>query len=137
MDRLALPSGRASFQRRHSMNKNQISRREILELGASATLGAIVSTIEQPSSRATANTLTQPATLSGLAAEYDQYDGLGLAALVVKRQVTALELLNAARQRLEAVNPKINAVAEVFFDKAENQIKSGLPRGPFTGVPFV
>jgi amidase len=119
------------------MNKDKISRRQLLELGAAATVGAIVSTIEQPSGHATANTLTQPAPLSGLATEYDQYDGLGLAALVAKRQVTALELLHAAKQRLEAVNPKINSVAQVFFEKAEAQIKSGLPRGPFTGVPFV
>jgi amidase len=119
------------------MNKNQISRRQLLELGAAATVGAIVSTIEQPSSLASTNASTEAMRLSGLAAEYDQYDGLGLAALVAKRQVTPLELLNAARQRLEAVNPKINAVAQVFFDKAEAQIKQGLPAGPFTGVPFV
>lgn len=77
-----------------------------------------------------------PAPLSGFAAEYDQYDGLGLAALVAKREVTPLELLNAVRQRLEMINPKINAVAQVFFDKAEAQIKQGLPDGPFKGVPF-
>ena len=119
------------------MNKNQISRRQLLELGAAATVGAIVSTIEQPSSLASTNASTEAMRLSGLAAEYDQYDGLGLAALVAKRQVTTLELFNAVRQRLEAVNPKINAVAQVFFDKAEAQIKQGLPAGPFTGVPFV
>lgn len=110
----------------------QISRRQLLELGAAATVGAIVSTIDQPSSEAATGVSS-----SGLAAEYDQYDGLGLASLVARRQVTPIELLNAVRQRLEAINPKINAVAHVFFDKAEAQIKQGLPSGPFTGVPFV
>jgi len=119
------------------MNKDKISRRQLLELGTAATVGAIVSTIEQPSSRATANNAVEPESLSGLAAEYGKYDGLGLAALVAQQEVTPLELLNAAKQRLEAVNPNINAVAQVFFEKAEAQIKSGLPRGPFTGVPFV
>ncbi|HEY3137389.1 MAG TPA: amidase [Blastocatellia bacterium] len=89
-----------------------------------------MNTIEKRPARA------EPVRLSGLAAEYDQYDGLGLAALVAKREVTPLELLNAVRQRLEATNPKINAVAQVFFDKAEAQIKQGLPYGPFKGVPF-
>ncbi|MBI1761028.1 MAG: amidase [Acidobacteria bacterium] len=74
--------------------------------------------------------------LSGLAAEYDKYDALGLAALIAKKQITPLELLNAVRQRLEAVNPKLNAFSQLFFDQAETQIKQGLPPGPFHGVPF-
>jgi Asp-tRNA(Asn)/Glu-tRNA(Gln) amidotransferase A subunit family amidase len=115
----------------------RISRRQLLELGAAATVGAIVNTIDQPSTHATDSTRYESARLSGLAAEYDQYDGLGLAALVDKRQVTPLELLNAVRQRLEAINPKLNAVAHVFFDRAEAQIKEGLPAGTFKGVPFV
>ncbi|HJZ67948.1 MAG TPA: amidase, partial [Blastocatellia bacterium] len=102
----------------------------MIELGTVATVGAIVNTIDKPSAHG------DRARLSGLAAEYDQYDGLGLAALVAKREVTALELLNAVRQRLEAINPKINAVAQIFFDKAETQLKQGLADGPFKGVPF-
>ncbi len=74
--------------------------------------------------------------LSGLAAEYDRYDALGLASLIAKKQITPLELLAAVRQRLEAINPKINAVCHIFFDKAEEQIKRGLPAGPLAGVPF-
>ncbi|HEV8484442.1 MAG TPA: amidase [Blastocatellia bacterium] len=74
--------------------------------------------------------------LSGLAAEYDAYDAVGLASLIAKKQITPLELLAAVRQRLEAINPKINAVCHIFFDKAEEQIKRGLPAGPLSGVPF-
>jgi len=119
------------------MNNNQISRRQLLELGAAAAVGAIVKTIDQPAIHASTDSLNEPPRLSGLAAEYDQYDGLGLAALVAKRQVTPLELLNAVKRRLEAINPKLNATAQVFFGKAEAQIKQGLPDGPFRGVPFV
>ncbi|HMZ22517.1 MAG TPA: amidase [Blastocatellia bacterium] len=71
-----------------------------------------------------------------MAAEYDKYDALGLAELVAKRQVTPLELLDAVRQRVETLNPKLNAFCHLFFDKAEAQIKQGLPAGPFRGVPF-
>jgi Asp-tRNA(Asn)/Glu-tRNA(Gln) amidotransferase A subunit family amidase len=74
--------------------------------------------------------------LSGLAAEYDQYDALGLAELIAKKKITSLELLNAVRQRVEAINPKLNAFCHLFFDKAEAQIKQGLPAGPLRGVPF-
>jgi len=86
------------------MNKDKISRRQLLELGAAATVGAIVSTIEQPSSHATANTFAQPA-LSGLAADYDQYDGLGLAAR--KHFHDALDVHDViAARRTELANDK-------------------------------
>lgn len=75
-------------------------------------------------------------TPKGLAAEYHQQDGLGLANLVRKKQITPLELLNAVRARTESVNPKVNAFCQIFFEKAEAQIKQGLPDGPFYGVPF-
>ena len=69
--------------------------------------------------------------------EYQKYDGLGLAALVRQKEVTAEELLDAAIARLSAVNPKINAIAGTMFDQARTQIKQGLSKGPFTGVPFL
>src|SRR6267378_6761751 len=119
------------------MNNKPISRRQLLELGAAATVGAVVNTIDHPTFNADAAVKTStPGTgesvnLSGLAAEYDQHDGLGLAALVAKRQVSPLELLHAVRQRLEVINPRLNAIAQLFFEKAEAQIKQGLPDGPF------
>ena len=118
------------------MQPKLISRRQVLELGAAATVGALVNTIDQTTSNAS-TAASNEAALSGLASEYHQYDGLGLAALIAKREISALELLNAVRSRLEAANPKLNATAQVFFDKAEAQIKQGLAAGPFKGVPFV
>jgi len=76
-------------------------------------------------------------TSKGLATEYQQYDGLGLAQLIASKQITPLELLNAVRARAEVVNSKLNALCQQFFDKAEAQIKEGLPNGAFRGVPFV
>jgi len=75
-------------------------------------------------------------THKGLAAEYQEYDGLGLAQLIAKKQITPMELLGAVRARVELVNPKLNPLCQLFFDKAEVQIKQGLPNGPFRGVPF-
>ena len=42
--------------------------------------------------------------------EYEKYDAVGLAALVRKRDVTPGEILDATIERIEARNPKINAV---------------------------
>ena len=43
------------------------------------------------------------------AEELARYDGLGLADLVRRREVSAAELLDAWIARVEALNPEINA----------------------------
>ncbi|HEX3178674.1 MAG TPA: amidase [Methylomirabilota bacterium] len=70
-------------------------------------------------------------------AEYELYDGLGLAELVERGDVTPEELLDAAIARLEARNSAVNAVTMPLFDFARRAITAGLPRGPFRGVPFL
>jgi amidase len=75
-------------------------------------------------------------TLTGLPSEYDKYDALGLAGLIEKKEIAPAELLDAVRQRVEELNPKINAFSHLFFDKAAEQIQSGMGDGPFQGVPF-
>jgi Asp-tRNA(Asn)/Glu-tRNA(Gln) amidotransferase A subunit family amidase len=67
----------------------------------------------------------------------DQHDGLGLAELVRRREVSAKELLDAAIARVEARNPPVNAVVTRMYDAARSAIESGLPAGPFTGVPYL
>lgn len=69
--------------------------------------------------------------------EYERYDALGLAELVRKREVAPEELCDAAIQRIEELNPVLNAVICRMYDHARNAIRSGLPEGPFTGVPFL
>jgi amidase len=69
--------------------------------------------------------------------EYGNYDAMGLADLVRKKQVSAGELLDEAITRTAKVDPQINAVVVKHYDYAEKQIDRGLPDGPFTGVPFL
>jgi len=69
--------------------------------------------------------------------EYVGYDGLGLAALVRAGQVTADELLDVALERVAATDGTIAAVVHVQEDVARSAIASGLPDGPFAGVPFL
>lgn len=69
--------------------------------------------------------------------EFEQYDALGLADLVRRREVAAVELLNAAVKRAEDRNPKLNAITHKWYDEALDEVKAGLPTGPFTGVPFL
>jgi amidase len=65
--------------------------------------------------------------------EYLQYDGLGLAELVRRGEVTVEELTTIARSACAVANPKLNAVIELF-DTAE---AGGAPSAPFYGVPFL
>jgi amidase/6-aminohexanoate-cyclic-dimer hydrolase len=69
--------------------------------------------------------------------EYGSYDGIGLAELVRHKEVTPRELLDEAIARTAKVDPQINAVVVKHYDYAQRQIDSGLPDGPFTGVPFL
>jgi amidase len=69
--------------------------------------------------------------------EYESHDALGLAALVKKREVTPGEILDAMIERVEARNPKVNAVVIEAYDQARAAIAKGLPAGPFSGVPYL
>ncbi len=70
-------------------------------------------------------------------AEYAKYDGLGLAALVAKKKIKPIELLDEAIARAEALNPKLNAIIYKDYDRARDAAKAKLPKGTFTGVPFL
>ena len=67
----------------------------------------------------------------------DEYDATGLAGLVARRDITALELVEASIARIEAFDPKINAVIHRQFDRARREATGELPHGPFTGVPLL
>jgi amidase len=69
--------------------------------------------------------------------EYADYDGVGLAALLARKEVTPLELVEAAIARAEALNPQLNAIVYRCFDRAREQAKQGVADGPFKGVPFL
>jgi amidase len=69
--------------------------------------------------------------------EYSQYDGLGLAELVRKGEVTPMELVEEAIGRVEALNPQLNAVVHKMYDMGREAAAGDLPDGPFKGVPFL
>lgn len=68
---------------------------------------------------------------------YEDHDALALADLVRRRDVSPEVLLEAAITRIEAGNPRLNAVVTPLYDHARAAIRAGLPDGPFTGVPFL
>lgn len=69
--------------------------------------------------------------------EFHKYDGLGLGELVRSKQVSPSELVEEAISRIEAYTPRINAVICKMYEQAHKATLSGLPDGPFKGVPFL
>jgi len=69
--------------------------------------------------------------------EYDRYDGLGLADLVKKKDVSPRELVEEAINRIEQYNPQLNAVILPMYDYARKLVQEDIPEGPFKGVPFL
>jgi len=69
--------------------------------------------------------------------EYASYDGLGLAELVRKGEVSPGEVLEAALERADRHNPTLNAIVHDARDEARRVAAGPLPDGPFRGVPFL
>ncbi len=69
--------------------------------------------------------------------DYDKHDGLGLAELVRRKEVKPSELVEEAINRIENLNPQINAVIHKMYDPAKEAAKGDLPDGAFRGVPFL
>jgi len=69
--------------------------------------------------------------------DYASHDGLGLAGLVTRKEVTPEELVAAALAAVEKVNPRLNAVLQTLPTQATAEIRGGLSHGLFTGVPFL
>src|SRR5437867_6020789 len=64
-------------------------------------------------------------------------DGTAQAELVRTKQVKPSELVDATIERIERVNPQINAVITPMYDQARALANGPLSDGPFTGVPFL
>lgn len=68
---------------------------------------------------------------------YETCDAVALATLVARGEVTPGELLDEALERVEALNPALNAVTMIEEGVARRLIADGLPDGPLKGVPFL
>ncbi len=64
-------------------------------------------------------------------------DATDQAQLVRQRQVTPLELLDSAIERIERLNPTLNAIVTPMYERARKAASEELIQGPFSGVPFL
>ena len=66
-----------------------------------------------------------------------------LAAMIAKGEVSSAEVVDAHLARIDAVNPRLNALTQVLADEAragaaaaDRAVAAGEPLGPLHGVPF-
>lgn len=64
-------------------------------------------------------------------------DGVSQARLVRQGEVTSAELVEAAIERIERLNPLLGAVIHPTFERARNEALAAPWDGPFAGVPFL
>jgi len=64
-------------------------------------------------------------------------DATDQAALVRRGEASPAELVEAAIARIEALNPRLDAVIRTRFEQALAQAAGALPDGPFRGVPIL
>jgi amidase len=69
--------------------------------------------------------------------EYMAFDAMGLAELVHRGEVTPPELTEAAIERIEALNGRLNAVVETDFGRARAAARAMDIAAPLAGVPFL
>jgi amidase len=64
-------------------------------------------------------------------------DAVGQAELVRNGHISPTELVEAAIERIERVNPALNCVVARLYDQAREKAAGEVPEGPFRGVPFL
>lgn len=73
----------------------------------------------------------------GAFTEYESFDGLGLAELIKKKDVSPREVVDAALDRMHRWNPRLHFVVTSLASEARAAADGPLPEGPFTGVPYL
>jgi amidase len=64
-------------------------------------------------------------------------DATAQAELIRRKEIKPSELVDAAIERIEQLNPSLNAVVTPMYDLAREAAIGDIPEGPFSGVPFL
>ena len=69
--------------------------------------------------------------------ELSLLDATDLAKLIRKKEIQPGELIEITIERIEKINPQLNAVVTSMYDEARQAAREAIPDGPFAGVPFL
>ena len=96
-------------------------RRNILKSGLSLGLGSIIN----------------PNAVFASSDSLNYLDATEQARLIRTGEVSTLEMVMSAIERIESLNPNLNAVVTNSFDQAIDIAKTNPLGGPFSGVPYL
>jgi amidase len=69
--------------------------------------------------------------------EFGSFDAMALAGLVRQKHLKAIEIVDAAIESIERLNPSLNAVVTPMYEQARKVANREMSDGPFAGVPFL
>ena len=69
--------------------------------------------------------------------EISLLDATGMAKLIRKKEIQPRELLEVTIEKIEKINPQLNAVVTPMYDEARQALREPLSGAPFAGVPFL
>lgn len=105
-----------------------ISKRKFIALSSASVLAAACEGSEERAAQT-----NRPSVPSGLP---DGMDGVGTANAIRSGEISAVEVIDQAIKRAEAVGPELNAIVSSYFDEAREAARQGgFAKGPFAGVP--
>lgn len=67
----------------------------------------------------------------------ERLDATAMAGLVRNKEIKPVELVEAAIERIERLNPSLNAVVTPMYEIARDAASRPIPDGPLSGVPFL
>ena len=102
----------------------EANRRTILAAGATLTVGTQLPAVSWAAS-------------NGPGSEISRLDAVGQAELIRSGKISAVEAVDIAIARAEAVQPRLNCLVLTDFERARDKAKLGRSDGPFAGVPFL
>jgi amidase len=70
------------------------------------------------------------------ATEYAALDGVALADLIARKELSVAEVTASARAAIDQTNPTVNAIVELYEDRFSDP-EADLQDGPLRGVPFL
>jgi amidase len=141
MNEAADADGRRKIARPLATDSQSWSRREFLtQLGKGGAAAMLAMHAPLPWSPSSARAETKSPTSTD---ELIYASATALAKAIREKKVSAEEVVTAYLQRIEAINPKLNAVVQLTADTARAQARAadaalarGEIKGPLHGVPF-
>ena len=130
-------------QDHHKGAPGEFTRRDFLVRAGAGGLGAALAGLAPDFQLSAAVAFAPPPMVAKPPGELHFQSATALAKAIRSKKVSSLEVVEACLKRIEAVNPKLNAVVQLTAEKAREEARAadaalarGQSKGPLHGVPM-